>query len=177
MKKTLTPFGKAMKILRLSADISQREMAQELGITPSFLSNMELGRKKITQGWVEKISGYFEARGVPIPDDLNEMADATNGFVSLAGLSLEHQMLVSRLSRTQLTPLQVTELTELLDRVRARKSYVSDEAYEAAQQMANGLDQRDATIAALEIKLAELRAARDALRESMARLLENLPED
>ena len=56
-------------------------------------------------------------------------------------------------------------------------SYVSDEAYEAAQQMANGLDPRDATIAALEIKLAELRAARDALRESMARLLENLPED
>lgn len=110
MKKTLTPFGKAMKILRLSADISQREMAQELGITPSFLSNMELGRKKITQGWVEKISGYFEARGVPIPDDLNEMADATNGFVSLAGLSLEHQFLVSRMARTQLTQDQLAQL-------------------------------------------------------------------
>lgn len=56
-------------------------------------------------------------------------------------------------------------------------SYVSDEAYEAAQQMANGLDQRDAIIAALEIKLAKLHAARDDLRESMARLLENLSED
>ena len=120
MKKTLPPFGKAMKILRLSADISQREMAQELGIAPSFLSNMELGRQKITPGWVEKISGYFEARGVPIPDDLNEMADATNGFVSLAGLSLEHQFLVSRMARAQLTQDQLAQLAECLASVKSR---------------------------------------------------------
>ena len=56
-------------------------------------------------------------------------------------------------------------------------NYVSDEAYETARQMADGLDQRDATIAALETKLSELRAARDALREPMARLLEMHPDD
>lgn len=55
--------------------------------------------------------------------------------------------------------------------------YVDDIAYSTAAHMADGLDERDARIAALEQKLAELRAARDALREPMARLLEMHPDD
>jgi hypothetical protein len=55
--------------------------------------------------------------------------------------------------------------------------YVSDEAYIAAVHMADGLDERDARIAALEQKLAELRAAADMLREPVARLLEMHPDD
>lgn len=57
------------------------------------------------------------------------------------------------------------------------QSYVSDEAYAAAAHMADGLDERDARIAALEQKIAELRSARDALREPIARLLEMHPDD
>jgi hypothetical protein len=57
------------------------------------------------------------------------------------------------------------------------QSYVSDEAYSAAAHMADGLDERDARLAALEQKLAELRAARDMLREPVARLLEMHPDD
>jgi hypothetical protein len=57
------------------------------------------------------------------------------------------------------------------------RSYVTDEEYREAAHMADGLDERDARIAALEEKLAELRAARDMLREPMARLLEMHPDD
>lgn len=56
-------------------------------------------------------------------------------------------------------------------------SYVDDEAYYAAANMADDLDERDARIAALEQKLAELRAALDMLREPVARLLEMHPDD
>lgn len=55
--------------------------------------------------------------------------------------------------------------------------YVDDEAYGAAARMAEGMDERDARIAALEEKLAELRAAADLLREPVARLLEMHPDD
>ena len=116
----LTPFGKAMKILRLSTGISQKVMAQDLGVASSFLSNMEMGRKKINPDWVEKIGEYFHQRGVPVPSSLPEMADATNGFVSLSGLSLEHQFLVSRMARAQLTQDQLTQLAECLDSVKSR---------------------------------------------------------
>ena len=116
----LTPFGKAMKILRLSAGIPQKVMAQDLGVASSFLSNMEMGRKKINPDWVEKISEYFHRRGVPVPSNLPEMADATNGFVNLAGLSLEHQLLVSRMARAQLTQDQLAQLAECLASVKSR---------------------------------------------------------
>lgn len=57
------------------------------------------------------------------------------------------------------------------------RRYVSDEAFSAAAHMADGLDERDARIAALEQKVAELRAAADMLREPVARLLEMHPDD
>jgi hypothetical protein len=56
-------------------------------------------------------------------------------------------------------------------------SFVDDEAYKAAAHMADGLDERDARIAALEEKLTEMRAAVDALCEPFARLLEMHPGD
>lgn len=56
------------------------------------------------------------------------------------------------------------------------RSYVDDESY-AAANMADGMDERDATIAALREKLGALRAAIDMLREPMAMLLEMHPDD
>ena len=122
----LTPFGKAIKILRMDAGISQKEMAQDLGVSSTFLSNMEMGRKKINPDWVEKISEYFHRRGAPVPSNLPEMADATNGFVSLAGLSLEHQFLVSRMARTQLNQDQLAQLAESLDSLKSRGAAFAD---------------------------------------------------
>ena len=116
----LTPFGKAIKILRMDAGISQKEMAKDLGVSSTFLSNMEIGRQKINANWVEKISEYFHQRGAPVPSNLPEMADATNGFVNLAGLSLEHQFLVSRMARAQLTQDQLAQLAECLASVKSR---------------------------------------------------------
>lgn len=55
--------------------------------------------------------------------------------------------------------------------------YVSDEAYSAAAHMADGLDERDARIAALEQKVSELRAAANMLRKPVAMLLEMHPDD
>jgi hypothetical protein len=57
------------------------------------------------------------------------------------------------------------------------RSYVDDEAYATAQFIHEGHDERDATIAALRLKLAELREAIESLREPVARLLEMHPDD
>ena len=56
-------------------------------------------------------------------------------------------------------------------------SYVDDAAYYAAANVAEGMSEKDARIAGLEQKLAELRAAVDMLREPIARLLEMHPDD
>lgn len=64
-----------------------------------------------------------------------------------------------------------------LDGYGSLRSYVDDEAYGTAAHMADGLDERDARIAAMKQKLTELRAAADMLREPVARLLEMHPDD
>lgn len=56
-------------------------------------------------------------------------------------------------------------------------SYVDDVAYSTAAHMADGKDERDAHIAALEEKVQELRDAINGLREPVARLLEMHPDD
>ena len=56
-------------------------------------------------------------------------------------------------------------------------SYVDDEAYNTASYMAQGMDERNARIVALESKLAELRMAISKLREPMACLFEMHPDD
>lgn len=53
-------------------------------------------------------------------------------------------------------------------------SYVSDETYEAAERMADGTDERDATIAALRAKLA---AVRGGIRKGVAVLFGVHPDD
>jgi len=55
-------------------------------------------------------------------------------------------------------------------------SYVDDAAYYAAANVADGMSEKDALIAGLEQKLAELRASVDMLREPVARLLEMHPD-
>ena len=64
-----------------------------------------------------------------------------------------------------------------LDGYFSLSSYVDDAAYYAAVHVADGMGEKDARIAGLEQKLAELRAAVDMLREPMARLLEMHPDD
>lgn len=64
-----------------------------------------------------------------------------------------------------------------LDGYGSLRSYVSDEAYSAACQMADGMNESDARVAALTEKLDELREAINMLREPVARLLEMHPDD
>lgn len=48
-----------MRMERLKREIIALEMAEELGVTPSFLSSVELGRKKVPQAWADKLKEYL----------------------------------------------------------------------------------------------------------------------
>lgn len=54
----LTPFGKALRKLRIDRGMLLKDMADGIGIAPSFLSGMETGRKSIPDGVVEKIGKW-----------------------------------------------------------------------------------------------------------------------
>jgi len=54
----LTPFGKALRKLRIDRGMLLKDMADGIGVTSSFLSGMETGRKAIPEGTVEKIATW-----------------------------------------------------------------------------------------------------------------------
>ncbi len=118
----LTEFGKAVRKARIDAGSTMMEMANSLGTSPSFLSSIETGRKKIPAEWVKKIEQYFSDLGVSV-SDLRSAADAANQSVSLEGLSREHQMLVAGFARVQsssLTDEDVKAFKQLLHGIQSQ---------------------------------------------------------
>ena len=108
----ITAFGKAIRKARIDADTNLASMATELNTTPSFLSAMEMGRKKIPREWVSKIESYFFRRGVSLR--LGELADVANNSVSLEGLSSDQKLMIAGFARVNLTESELSSLQELL---------------------------------------------------------------
>lgn len=52
-------FGKLMRQHRVLAGISLRKMAAAVGITPSFLSNLENGKRRWTLSVINKIESVL----------------------------------------------------------------------------------------------------------------------
>lgn len=82
-----TPYGKKVRIERLKREIIANEMAELLGVTPSFLSGVELGRKKVPTAWRSKLKEILslnddEHRG------LLKLVDQSNQIVA-ASISVE----------------------------------------------------------------------------------------
>lgn len=110
----ITEFGKAVRKARIDANnITLASMAAELQTTPSFLSALEMGRKKIPSEWVQKIEAFFERHGIK-GLRLGPLADVANKSVSLDGLSPAQQMLVAGFARVNLDEAELARFTELL---------------------------------------------------------------
>jgi hypothetical protein len=108
----ITEFGKAVRKSRIDAGVNLVEMASELSTTTSFLSAMEMGRKKIPSEWIQKIEIYFLKRGISVR--LREMADVANKTVPIDGLSPAQQMLVAGFARVNLDEKELEQFSKLL---------------------------------------------------------------
>jgi transcriptional regulator with XRE-family HTH domain len=108
----ITEFGKAVRKARIDADESLASMATKLNTTPSFLSAMEMGRKKIPGDWISKMEAFFSQRGVSVR--LGELADVANKSVPIDSLSAAQQMLVAGFARVNLDECEIRKFAELL---------------------------------------------------------------
>lgn len=109
----LTEFGKAVRKARLDVGTTMAHMAAYLGVKPSFLSQMETGKKKVPAEFVSKIEEYFQSQGLQVR--LGQLADSANKSVALDGLSPEMQFLVSGFARSTLTEEQIARIRKILD--------------------------------------------------------------
>ena len=55
----LTPFGKALRHLRVDLDITLKDMAKDLEMKPSVLSGIEHGRKAVPDDLIDQIHAEY----------------------------------------------------------------------------------------------------------------------
>jgi transcriptional regulator with XRE-family HTH domain len=107
----LTEFGKTIKKARIDANCTLVKMGLELGVSYGFLSELERGKRKINKEWVRRIYAFFEKRGI-IVEDLDMLADISNGYINISNLPLKHQLLVATLAHMELSKEELDRLEE-----------------------------------------------------------------
>lgn len=60
--KKIKPIAEALRLLRVYSDISQTEMAENLGFNSPILSAMEKGWREITVKTLEKYAQFFKIK-------------------------------------------------------------------------------------------------------------------
>ena len=56
----ITPFGKALRNLRMDRGTLLKDMAQQLEVTSSYLSAVESGKRNIPENWPQVIGALYD---------------------------------------------------------------------------------------------------------------------
>lgn len=115
----MTPFGARLREMRRTRGVTQKEMAEAIGVSPAYLSALEHGRRG-TPSWamVQAIIGYFNV----IWDEAEELqriaaASHPRVIIDTAGLSPQATELANLLAG-HIGKLSEGEIGEILARLR-----------------------------------------------------------
>jgi transcriptional regulator with XRE-family HTH domain len=114
----VTPFGERLRALRAERGLTLKEMAADLGVSSTYLSALEHGRRgRPNWGFVQRVIQYFNVIWDDA-EDLQRLADVSHPRVVIdtAGLSPQATLLANRLARdiAALPPERIDALLGLL---------------------------------------------------------------
>lgn len=113
----LTPFGKQVRHYRIEVGTTLGEMATELGVSSSYLSSLEVGRKPLNDATIGRIVEFFLKKGINA-DDLLALADRTRAAIKVDSLDDHSREMVATFARRlhKLSPEQRRVLDTQLER-------------------------------------------------------------
>ncbi len=79
----ITEFGKQLRKLRIDKTITLRAMAEAMGISPSYLSSIETGKRNITEQFFSSVVSYFGLQGNDVVI-LRQNADISQNELTLS---------------------------------------------------------------------------------------------
>ncbi len=116
----MTPFGAKLRQLRRERNVTAKEMAAALGVSPAYLSALELGKRGLpTWYMVHRIIAYFNVIWDEA-EELQRLAEVSDPrvVVDTAGLRPEATELANLLAQ-RIRGLSKTSLADLTHRLRA----------------------------------------------------------
>ena len=94
----LTPFGIAIRKLRLDKGMRLLDLAKRIGLSPAFLSAIETGKKPIPDAYVVRVARAMELSPAEIRE-LRRAADRTRKEVGVEELPEDQRELVAAFAR------------------------------------------------------------------------------
>ena len=120
----LTPFGEAVRILRMRLDLSLKQMADAMVLSSSHLSGLEYGEKRLLSKHIDAALTFFEQKKASA-EDLNKVRSAgeqSKKVVNTDSLSPDARGLVAAFARRLQEGDQPTpEIMDWLAKQRGRK--------------------------------------------------------
>jgi transcriptional regulator with XRE-family HTH domain len=120
----MTPFGERLRALRAERGLALKDMAEALGVTPTYLSALEHGRRgRPNWGFVQRVIQYFNIIWDDA-EDLLRLADLSHPRITVdtAGLAPGATRLANRLARCvrDLDEVDLAAIDAILDRAQKR---------------------------------------------------------
>lgn len=115
----MTPFGEAVRKLRAERGVTQRQMAEALGVSPAYLSALEHG-KRSEPSWefIQRVIGYFNIIWDEA-EELQTLAGLSRPKVTIdtSGLSSKATEIANRLANVmpRLTPETLDHIEKLIE--------------------------------------------------------------
>jgi transcriptional regulator with XRE-family HTH domain len=118
----LTPFGKAIRKMRIDLAITLKEMAERLGVTPAYLSAVETGKKRVTDDLLDKIEEHYSLSAIEARD-LRRQADQSASVIKLKmnGTDNGIREMATVFSR-RFSDLEEKEVQEIMNILNKKKS-------------------------------------------------------
>ncbi|MFB2552979.1 helix-turn-helix domain-containing protein [Ensifer soli] len=118
----MTPFGAAVQELRRRKGVSQKEMAEAIGVSAAYLSALEHGRRGAPSfEFLQRVAGFFNVIWDEA-DDLFRLARLSDPRVVIdaAGLSAAHLAFLNRLKAEfrEIPASVIAEMEEVLEKRR-----------------------------------------------------------
>ena len=113
----LTPFGKAVRRLRLERDEMLKDMADKLGMSSAYLFAIELGRKNVPDSMINKLVVKYSLKKSQL-NELRRLVDESRPQYKLSKIKKESRELVASFARkfNELNQEQITKILKLLNK-------------------------------------------------------------
>lgn len=97
----ITEYGKVVRQFRDDAKVSLRQMADEIDLSPTYISAVEVGEKAVTDELLDKVINFFKKHGRKTRDfaQLRAAVDRTRKIVDVSGLDSSGKLAIATFAR------------------------------------------------------------------------------
>lgn len=114
----ITAFGKELRNIRLNRDLLLKNMADALGVTSSYLSAIEHGKKSVPKNMISKLAMLFDLSEKEISNlKAAQNISSDEVKISLNGLTSDQKKMANAFAR-RLTDLSDEEMKKMWEFIK-----------------------------------------------------------